>query len=158
MSAAHARIGLRAGAVGGGGMKFRVGREALGASQVGPAARRGEPLPLRSAVGLEVDGETLTLAATDRYRLAVREVPWVPAAPGMRAAAMVPARTLADVARTMAAGAEVTVAFSTGQAGSGAAAAAGAARRDRGGREPPPRRAPTALASAERGGTAPRRV
>ncbi len=111
---------------------------AVAAAQVVPAASRDDTLPMLTAVCLEVDAETLTLAATDRYRLAVREVPWVPAAPGMRAAAMVPARTLADVARTMAAGAEVTVAFSTGQAGSGAAAAAGAAREAGAGRNPRP--------------------
>ncbi len=107
---------------------------AVAAAQVVPAASRDDTLPMLTAVCLEIDAETLTLAATDRYRLAVREVPWVPAAPGLRAAAMVPARTLADVARTMAPGAEVTVAFSTGQAGSGAGAAAGAAREDGAGR------------------------
>jgi len=101
---------------------------AVAAAQVVPAASRDDTLPMLTAVCLEIDAETLTLAATDRYRLAVREVPWVPAAADLRAAAMVPARTLADVARTMAPGAEVTVAFGAGQAGSAAAAAAGAAR------------------------------
>ena len=42
---------------------------------------------------------SLTLAATDRYRLAVRELQWEPAHPGMRAIALVPGRTLADAAR-----------------------------------------------------------
>jgi DNA polymerase III subunit beta len=111
---------------------------AVAAAQVVPAASRDDTLPMLTAVCLEIDADTLTLAATDRYRLAVREVPWVPAAPGLRAAALVPARTLADVARTMAPGAEVTVAFSTGQAGSGAAAAAGAAREAGAGRNPRP--------------------
>jgi DNA polymerase III subunit beta len=89
---------------------------AVAAAQVVPAASRDDTLPMLTAVCLEIDGETLTLAATDRYRLAVREVSWVPAVPGLRAAAMVPARTLADVARTMAPGVPVTVAFGTGQA------------------------------------------
>jgi DNA polymerase III subunit beta len=98
---------------------------AVAAAQVGPAASRDDTLPMLTAVCLEIDGETLTLAATDRYRLAVREVSWVPAVPGLRAAAMVPARTLADVARTMAPGVPVTVAFGTGQAEASAAPGAG---------------------------------
>ncbi|HEV2241907.1 MAG TPA: DNA polymerase III subunit beta [Streptosporangiaceae bacterium] len=102
---------------------------AVAAAQVAPAASRDDTLPMLTAVCLEIDGETLTLAATDRYRLAVREVSWVPAVPGLRAAAMVPARTLADVARTMAPGVPVTVAFGTGQAS--ASPGAGAARSPR---------------------------
>jgi DNA polymerase-3 subunit beta len=110
---------------------------AVAAAQVGPAASRDDTLPMLTAVNLEIDGETLTLAATDRYRLAVREVPWVPTAAGLRAAAMVPARTLADVARTMAPGVPVTVAFGTGRADAGAAPA-GAAPEPGGGRIPRP--------------------
>ena len=47
---------------------------------------------------------TLTLAATDRYRLAVRELPWTPEQSGGEAVALVPARTLADTAKSLAAG------------------------------------------------------
>jgi DNA polymerase III subunit beta len=104
---------------------------AVAAAQVVPAASRDDTLPMLTAVCLEIDGETLTLAATDRYRLAVREVSWVPAVPGLRAAAMVPARTLADVARTMTPGVPVTVAFGTGQAEASAAPGAGAGRSPR---------------------------
>jgi DNA polymerase III subunit beta len=101
---------------------------ALAAAQVVPAASRDDTLPMLTAVCLDIHGETLTLAATDRYRLAVRDVPWAPAAPGLRAAAMVPARTLADAARSMTAGQPVTVAFETGQAEIGSAPAAGHGR------------------------------
>jgi DNA polymerase III subunit beta len=104
---------------------------AVAAAQVVPAASRDDTLPMLTAVCLEIDGETLTLAATDRYRLAVREASWVPAVPGLRAAAMVPARTLADVARTMAPGVPLTVAFGTGQAEASAAPGAGAGRSPR---------------------------
>ena len=99
------------------------GALAVAASQVVPAASRDDTLPMLTAVCLDVDGETLTLAATDRYRLAVRELGWAPAVPGIRAVAMVPARTLADVARTMAPGVPVTVAFGTGQPGADGGAA-----------------------------------
>ncbi len=97
---------------------------AVAVAQVGPAASRDDTLPMLTAVSLEIDGGTLTLAATDRYRLAVREVSWVPAVPDLRAAAMVPARTLADVAKSMAPGADVTVAFRAGQDGAGTGPAA----------------------------------
>jgi DNA polymerase III subunit beta len=103
---------------------------AVAAAQVGPAVSRDDTLPMLTAVSLEIDGETLTLAATDRYRLAVREVPWTPAASGLRAAAMVPARTLADVAKTMAPGVPVTVAFG-GVAPEGDADEAGGGRNPR---------------------------
>jgi DNA polymerase-3 subunit beta len=99
---------------------------AAAAGQVVPAASRDDTLPMLTGVCLDFDGDTITLAATDRYRLAVREVPWAPADPGLRAAALVPARTLADVARTMAAGVPVTIAY--GASSTGSQAAAGAAR------------------------------
>ncbi len=86
---------------------------AVAAAQVGTAASRDDTLPMLTAVCLEVDGETLTLAATDRYRLAVRNVRWDPADAALRAVALVPARTLADVAKTMSAGTPVTIAFGT---------------------------------------------
>jgi DNA polymerase III subunit beta len=101
---------------------------AVAAAQVGPAASRDDTLPMLTAVCLDVHDETLTLAATDRYRLAVRDVRWEPAVPGLRAIAMVPARTLADVGRSMAAGVPVTVAFGAGQSSTDTVAAVGPAR------------------------------
>ena len=89
---------------------------ATAAAQVVPSASRDDTLPMLTGVCLDIDGEVMTLAATDRYRMAVRRVHWDPAVPGMRAAALVPARTLADVARTMAAGVPVKVAFGTSDA------------------------------------------
>ena len=76
------------------------GELAAAVAQVVPAASRDDTLPMLTGVCLDIDGESLTLAATDRYRLAVRELPWEPAQPGLRAVALVPARTLADAART----------------------------------------------------------
>ena len=78
-------------------------------SQVTPAASRDDTLPLLTGVNIEVDDETMTLAATDRYRLAVGELRWNPAQPGRTGEYLVPARTLADAARTMAPGTPVTV-------------------------------------------------
>ena len=84
---------------------------ATAAAQVVPSASRDDTLPMLTGVSVDFAGGELTLAATDRYRLAVRRVPWQPADPGLRASALVPARTLADVARTMSAGRPVTIAF-----------------------------------------------
>jgi DNA polymerase-3 subunit beta len=83
-------------------------------AQVTPAASRDDTLPMLTAVNLELDGTTMTLAATDRYRLAVRELLWNPAAGAVtagqrKAAFLVPARTLSDAARMMVHGTEVRV-------------------------------------------------
>jgi DNA polymerase III subunit beta len=87
------------------------GALAIAAAQVVPSASRDDTLPMLTGVCLDFDGAKLTLAATDRYRLAVRTVGWEPADPSIHASALVPARTLADVARTMNAGRPVTIAF-----------------------------------------------
>ncbi|MGB6454323.1 MAG: DNA polymerase III subunit beta [Streptosporangiaceae bacterium] len=83
---------------------------ATGAAQVVPSASRDDTLPMLTGVCLDVDGPVLTLAATDRYRMAVRTVRWDPAEPAARFSVLVPARTLAEVARTMAPGKPVTIA------------------------------------------------
>jgi DNA polymerase-3 subunit beta len=83
-------------------------------SQVVAAASRDDTLPMLTGVCLDIDGATLTLAATDRYRLAVREMPWEPVQPGVRAVALVPARTLADAARAMTPGVPASIAFGPG--------------------------------------------
>ncbi len=72
--------------------------------QVTPAASRDDTLPVITGVNVEIDGDVLRLVATDRYRLAVRELSWEPARAGIRGTLLVPARTLAEAARMMAVG------------------------------------------------------
>jgi DNA polymerase III subunit beta len=88
------------------------GELAASIAQVAPAASRDDTLPMLTAVNVELDGKTMTLAATDRYRLAVRSLDWNPA-PGADEAAkialLVPAKTLSDAARMMSHGTEVRV-------------------------------------------------
>ena len=86
---------------------------AAAVAQVAIAAGRDDTLPVLTGVRIEIDGETLTLAATDRYRLAVRTLPWRPAVPGLSTTALVPARTLAETAKALTSGPEVTLALST---------------------------------------------
>jgi DNA polymerase III subunit beta len=85
------------------------GQLAAAVSQVAPSASRDDTLPMLTGVFAEIEGETITLAATDRYRLAVRDLSWEPKEPDVRAAALVPARTLAEAARTMTSGIPVAV-------------------------------------------------
>ncbi|MDP9432103.1 MAG: DNA polymerase III subunit beta [Actinomycetota bacterium] len=98
-----------------------IGSDAFAAAvgSVAIAAGRDDTLPVLTGVRVEIDGDKITLAATDRYRLAVRELRWQPEQPGQTATALVPARTLAETARSLTAGAEVVLALSTGSAGEG---------------------------------------
>ncbi len=91
-----------AGTIDGGSFATAVG-------QVAVAAGRDDTLPMLTGVHIEFDGRQMTLVATDRYRMAVRELEWRPADPGIQATALVPARTLADAAKSMVTGTEVAI-------------------------------------------------
>jgi DNA polymerase III subunit beta len=78
-------------------------------SQVTPAASRDDTLPVITGVNVEINGDVITLVATDRYRLAIRELGWNPARPDTRATLLVPAKTLADAARMAAPGVPVRI-------------------------------------------------
>ncbi|MEV8636591.1 DNA polymerase III subunit beta [Streptosporangium sp. NPDC051023] len=99
----------KVGAVGGGIFASAVG-------QVAPASSRDETLPMLTGVRIDIAGETVTMAATDRYRIAAREFGWRPEQPGVTAAAMVPARVLVEVARSLRGG-EVSIGLGDGVAG-----------------------------------------
>jgi DNA polymerase-3 subunit beta len=111
-----------AGTVDGGALATAIG-------QVVPAASRDDTLPVITGVNVEIDGDVVKLVATDRYRLAVRELGWTPAQPGSRATLLVPAKTLADAARMMAPGATVRVMMG-GEQGAGGAWTADAKSED----------------------------
>jgi DNA polymerase-3 subunit beta len=85
--------------------------EAIG--QVAIAAGREDTLPMLTGVRVEITGETVILAATDRFRLAVRELTWSAAA-DVEAAVLVPAKTLAEAAKANADGSEVRLSLGTG--------------------------------------------
>jgi DNA polymerase-3 subunit beta len=100
----------------------RVGSDvfASAVAQVAVAVGKDDTLPMLTGVRMEIEGDTITLAATDRYRLAVRELKWQPNSDDISAVAMIPGRTLADMAKTLTTGAEVEIALSsTGGAGEG---------------------------------------
>lgn len=83
-------------------------------AQVTVAASRDDTLPLLTGVRMEIEGETITLLATDRYRLALRTLSWHPANPDHSSVALVRARTLSDAAKSLGGSDQVTVALSTG--------------------------------------------
>src|SRR6202046_2975647 len=80
-------------------------------SQSATAAGRDDTLPALTGIRVEIEGDTLTLISTDRYRLAVRELRWNPSRPDLSAAVLVPARALAETARALTSGAEVSIAL-----------------------------------------------
>jgi len=92
------------------------------AAQVVPSSSRDDTLPMLTGVCMDISGSSVTFAATDRYRLAVRAIDWEPADPDIAARALVPARTLSDIAKTMGPGVPVAIALGpSGQdAGTGA--------------------------------------
>jgi DNA polymerase-3 subunit beta len=92
---------------------------AAAVTQVSIAAGRDDTLPVLTGVRVEIDGESVVLAATDRYRLAVRDLRWSPEQTGLEAVALVPARTLADAAKSLSGGEKVTIALATGGVGEG---------------------------------------
>ena len=102
---------------------------AAAVAQVSIAAGRDDTLPVLTGVRLEIEAEKITMAATDRYRLAVRDLAWTPEQTGLSAIALVPARTLADTAKSLASADKVTVALAHSGAGDGLVGFEGSGRR-----------------------------
>ncbi|MFI7615686.1 DNA polymerase III subunit beta [Nonomuraea terrae] len=97
------------GAVGGGVFASAVG-------QVAPAASRDDTLPMLTGIRIDIEGESVAMAATDRYRIAARDFTWRPVGPDVAVSAMVPAKVLVEVAKSLRGG-EVAVAMGDGVAG-----------------------------------------
>ncbi|MFI9720988.1 DNA polymerase III subunit beta [Streptomyces sp. NPDC052396] len=102
---------------------------ASAAAQVAIAAGRDDTLPVLTGVRIEIEGDTVTLASTDRYRFAVREFLWKPETPDVSAVALVPAKTLLDTAKSLSGGESVSLALSGSGAGEGLIGFEGAGRR-----------------------------
>ncbi|WP_412539308.1 DNA polymerase III subunit beta [Longispora sp. K20-0274] len=95
-----------------------AGEFADAVAQVVLAASRDDTVPAFTGARLHLDGETLTLSCIDRYRMAVRQLPWSPAGDvGAGHTALVPARTLAGTARHLTAGRPLTLRLGDGLLG-----------------------------------------
>lgn len=83
-------------------------------AQVAVAASRDDVTPVITGVQLEVGENRLGLVATDRYRVAVREIEWEQTngvAPD--ATALVPARTLQEIGKTFGGSGTISVAITS---------------------------------------------
>ncbi|GAA3158116.1 hypothetical protein GCM10020255_039850 [Rhodococcus baikonurensis] len=67
-----------------------------------------------TGIRVEIEQNSIVLAATDRFRLAVRELEWTPANPDVQAAVLIPAKTLSESAKTLAGNANSPVELALG--------------------------------------------
>ncbi len=81
-------------------------------NQVAIAAGKDDSLPTLTGVHIEIHQNKIILAATDRYRLAVRELNWQAKDNEIEVNTLVRARTLADAAKSLTAHSQVTLALS----------------------------------------------
>ncbi len=92
---------------------------AAAVSQVVVAAGRDELLPVFTGVRVEIEGDTISLLATDRYRMALKELSWNPTSTQISATALVPAKVLNESSRSMTAGEQVQVSLASSGSGDG---------------------------------------
>lgn len=74
---------------------------ATAVTQVAIAAGRDDSLPTLTGIHVEINQDRITLAATDRYRLAICEIQWQATQPNVETVALLRARTLADAAKSL---------------------------------------------------------
>ncbi|MCF2707203.1 DNA polymerase III subunit beta [Arcanobacterium haemolyticum] len=87
-------------------------------SQVVTAASNDDTLPLLVSVCIEIDGANISLMATDRYRLAVRDLTWEPTDPSINERILVRASRLSDIAKALGSVGKVEVSIdNSGRAG-----------------------------------------
>ncbi len=85
-------------------------------AQVAVAASRDDTLPVLTGIRVELTSTTMRLVATDRYRLAVRDIPWQPSSGGDHFA-LVKARQLHELGRSLGHADVVQVALGDGDDG-----------------------------------------
>lgn len=99
-------------------------------SQVAVAAGRDDTLPMLTGIRVEIDGANVVLAATDRFRLAVRHIEWKPEQSDIETAVLIPAKTLSEAAKTLGASdAPVQLSLGTGAGSDGLLGIVNAGRR-----------------------------
>ena len=87
--------------------------------QVVIAAGRDELLPVFTGVKVEFDGDNLSLLATDRYRMALKEMKWNPSSKVEETSALVPGKVLAETAKSMTGSERITISLAEVAAGEG---------------------------------------
>ncbi|QCB49471.1 DNA polymerase III subunit beta [Rhodococcus sp. PAMC28707] len=82
-----------------GSVPVEVFSEAI--AQVAVAAGKDDTLPMLTGIRVEIAGTKVVLAATDRFRLAVRELEWTPVGEDITTEVLIPAKTLSESAKTL---------------------------------------------------------
>ena len=77
--------------------------------QVAVAASKDDVTPVLTGVQLEAGEKSISFVATDRYRVALRDAAWQSNPAGVGAVALVPARTLQEVAKTFGNQGEISI-------------------------------------------------
>jgi DNA polymerase-3 subunit beta len=87
---------------------------AAAVSQVAVAASRDDVTPVITGVQLEISQSSLSLVATDRYRVAVRDIDWTASGDVTETlTALVPARTLSEIGKTFGHSGSISVAITS---------------------------------------------
>jgi len=86
-------------------------------AQVATAASRDETLPAFTGIKIDVEGSVITFAATDRYRLAVREINWNPVSTSIATHTLIPARFLNEAAKSLTTSENISIAFTSNNEG-----------------------------------------
>ncbi len=80
-----------------------------GVSKVATAASREEVTPVLTAVMVTADSKQLTMVATDRFRVAVKSLPWTGKA--LEREILIPARVLSEISKTFSHDGELEIGF-----------------------------------------------
>lgn len=84
-------------------------------SQVLPAVSKEDVTPQLNGVLVEAGEKALTLLATDRYRVAMRDVSWKPNASAIGTTSLVPSRILSEVAKNFSQQGEIQIGIGSGE-------------------------------------------
>jgi len=78
-------------------------------SQISVAASKEDVTPVLTTVLLETTKDTISLVATDRYRVAIQDIPWKSSSNDAAQTALIPAKTLQEIAKTFANQGEISI-------------------------------------------------
>ena len=87
-------------------------------AQVVSAASNDDTLPLLISVCIEIEGRQVSLMATDRYRLAVRDLEWEPTQDDVQERILIRASRLSDIAKSLGSAGKVEISVGDGNRGS----------------------------------------
>lgn len=86
-------------------------------SQVVSAASNDDTLPLLVSICIEIAGDQLTLLATDRYRLALKNIQWTPQDPTYNDRILVRGSRLADIVKNLSGDTTIDIAIAHSERG-----------------------------------------